>query len=58
MRLVCGMKRLRTALKDALQAMWEQSLAERLRISLRSAVPVLDGILREHQANKRHNGLR
>jgi hypothetical protein len=52
------MKCLRTALKDALQAMWEQSLAEGLRISLRSAVPVLDGILREHQANKRRNGLR
>lgn len=41
---------MRTALRQALQAMWEQSLAERLRISPRSAVPVLDRLLWEHES--------
>ncbi|MCT2587792.1 site-specific integrase [Actinophytocola gossypii] len=40
---------MREALKSALQAMWEQSLTERLRISTRSAVPILDRLLREHR---------
>lgn len=41
---------MRTMLVDALQAMWEQSLRERLKISARSSVAVLDALLRELQA--------
>ncbi|GAB3462436.1 tyrosine-type recombinase/integrase [Actinophytocola sediminis] len=40
---------MRAMLKDVLQALWEQSLTERLRISPRSSVPVLDRLLRDHQ---------
>jgi hypothetical protein len=40
---------MRATLKEALQAVWDQSLTERLRLSPRSTVPVLDALLREHQ---------
>lgn len=35
----------RADLVDGLQRTWEESLAERAKISLRSAVPLLDGLL-------------
>lgn len=41
---------MRTTLKEALQVVWERSLTERLRLSPRSTVPVLDAILQERQA--------
>lgn len=41
---------MRATLKDALQAVWEQSLTERLRLSSSSTVPVLDSLLQERQA--------
>jgi len=40
---------MRTAVRKTLQALWEHALTERLRISPRSAVPVLDALLREHR---------
>jgi len=36
---------MRAGLKAALQERWETSLRERARLSLRSIVPVLDGLL-------------
>ena len=43
---------MRAELKQALQARWEASLAERAAISPYSPVPLLDGLLAPHRATR------
>jgi hypothetical protein len=40
---------MRAHLKATLQRCWEDSLRDRTRLSRRSIVPVLDGLLAEHR---------
>ena len=40
---------MRAVLRDALQERWDNALRERARISPRSIVPALDGLLRDRE---------